>query len=48
MFKKSKVIPCAGCDNEFYCTSYFAEFRKKDRTLKNLALMCENLGGFKK
>lgn len=45
---KEQIIKCDSCDNAFYCESYFNEFHKKDRKLEVLALMCKNLGGYKK
>ena len=41
-------IKCETCENAFYCETYFNEFKKKDRTLDVLSLMCRQLGGYKK
>lgn len=42
------IIKCPTCENAFYCETYFNEFKKKDRTLAVLSLMCHQLGGYKK
>ena len=43
-----KIIKCDTCDNAFYCETYFNEMRKKQRKLEILAMMCKQLGGYKK